>query len=142
MEAEATAEIHRTLNSFLHAVESMDLDRIAAFFEEDAQMFSPMPAYAKRLDGRSAILEQFGSIINFIKSQNLPGGLKLEVEDVVVRDFGPVALVTFHLRQPGPVHRRSFVMRRGPAGWRIAHIHASIASAAESMVAPARATRD
>src|SRR5713101_4996471 len=109
METETTAEIRRTLNDFLRAVESMDLDRIGTFFEEDAQMFSPMPVYAKRLDGRSAILEQFQSIIGFIKAQNLPSGLKLEIEDVVVRDFGLVALVTFHLRQPGPVHRRSFM---------------------------------
>jgi hypothetical protein len=37
-------------------------------------------------------------------------------------------LITFHLRLPGPLHRRSFVITKGASGWRIAHIHASIAS--------------
>ena len=123
---EADTEIRETLERFLRSVESLDTARVREFFEDDAQMFSPMPAYPKRLDGRDAVLSQFKAIFELVKQA--PAPLKIELEDVHIRRFGDLALVTFHLRQPGPVHRRSFLMRKGSAGWRIAHIHASIAA--------------
>jgi ketosteroid isomerase-like protein len=121
-----TDEIRETLQRFLVAVESLDLGRVSEFFEEDAQMFSPMPAFPKRLDGRAAVLSQFKAIFELVKQQ--PAPLKLELDDIDVRRFGDLALMTFHLRQAGPTHRRTFVMRKAPSGWRIAHIHASIAA--------------
>ncbi|MGH7863497.1 MAG: nuclear transport factor 2 family protein [Candidatus Binataceae bacterium] len=123
--AALAAEVRDTLDRFLRAVESFDVERIAAFFEGDAQMFSPMAAYPRRLDGKAAIIEQFKTIIESIRQAPQP--IKLEIADLVVRDLaGSAALLTFHLAQPGPVHRRTFVMRRGDTGWRIAHIHASV----------------
>lgn len=127
MADDPTIEVRQTLDNFTHAVESLELGRIGEFFEPDVQMFSPMASYPRRLDGRDAVLAQFADIIKLIKAQ-VPGGLKLEPYDVDARLFGDTALVTFHLRQPGPQHRRTFVMRKGSGRWRIAHIHASIAS--------------
>jgi ketosteroid isomerase-like protein len=126
--SQTTDEALHTLNQFLEAVMSQKLDRITPFFNEDAQMFSPMGTYAARLDGRDAIGKQFASILEFVKGQ--PGGnLKIEPQDIDARELAPnAALITFHLRLPGPLHRRSFVMTKGASGWRIAHIHASIAS--------------
>ena len=60
--ADANTDVRETLDRFFRAVESRELDRIAPFFEEDAQMFSPLGTYAARLDGRAAIMEQFGAI--------------------------------------------------------------------------------
>jgi hypothetical protein len=37
--AEDSAQVRETLDGFFRAVESRELDRIAPFFEEDAQMF-------------------------------------------------------------------------------------------------------
>ena len=126
--SQVTNEALDTLNQFLAAVMSQNHERIMAFFNDDAQMFSPLGTYAARLDGRAAIGKQFESIMEAIKSQP-GGGLKIEPQDIEARELAPnVALVTFHLRLPGPLHRRSFVMTRGAGGWRIAHIHASIAS--------------
>jgi ketosteroid isomerase-like protein len=126
--SEVTEQALATLNQFLEAVMSQKHDRIMAFFNEDAQMFSPLGTYAARLDGRGAIGKQFESIMEAIKGQ--PGGtLKIEPQDLDARELGPnAALLTFHLRLPGPLHRRSFVMTKTASGWRIAHIHASIAS--------------
>ena len=122
----ANSTVNQMLKEFLEAVESLELSRIEPFFEEDAQMFSPLGAYPARLNGRGAIMAQFKAIAEFAKS--MPGPLKIEPQDLIVREFGDIALVTFHLALQGPLHRRTFILRRGSGGWRIAHIHASTAS--------------
>lgn len=126
--SQVTNEALATLNQFLEAVMSQNHERIMAFFNDDAQMFSPLGTYDARLDGKGAIGKQFQSILEFVKSQP-GGGLKIEPQDIDARELAPnVALITFHLRLPGPLHRRSFVMTKSGGGWRIAHIHASIAA--------------
>jgi ketosteroid isomerase-like protein len=124
--AESSADVRATMNDFLRAVESLEPARIAPFFEEDAQMFSPLGTYAARLDGRPAIMAQFKAIVEFART--MPSPLKIEPKELVVREFGDVALATFHLVMPGPLHRRTFVLHRSAGRWRIAHIHASVAS--------------
>jgi len=126
--SQATNEARETLQQFFNAVMSQKLESIMGFFAEDAQMFSPMGTFPSRLDGRAAIGKQFGAILEAVKAQ-AGGTLKLEPQDIDVRELGTdAALITFHLKMPGPLHRRSFVMTRNSGGWRIAHIHASIAS--------------
>jgi uncharacterized protein (TIGR02246 family) len=125
--AEGNSEVRETLDGFFRAVESRDLDRITPYFEEDAQMFSPLGTYPARLDGHAAIMEQFKAISEALKQ--MPTPIRLDAQELVVREFGDIALVTFHLKLPGPLHRRSFILRKRDGRWRIAHIHASIASA-------------
>jgi ketosteroid isomerase-like protein len=126
--AQLKDEVRDTLNHFMDAVMSRNLERIMAFFNENAQMFSPLGTFPARLDGRVAIGKQFEVILEAFKNQ-AGESVKLEPKDIDVRELAPdAALITFHLQLPGPLHRRSFVMTRGTGGWRIAHIHASIAS--------------
>ncbi len=122
------ASVAETLNSFFRSVESLNMDDVATYFEDDAQMFPPLGAFPSRLDGRAAIMPMFKAIADIAKNQPTP--LKIEPSDLSIREFGDVALITFHLKLPGgaPLHRRTFVMRRGSNGWRVAHIHASHAS--------------
>ena len=89
-------------------------------------MFSPLGTYPARLDGRAAIMEQFKAISEALKQ--MPTPIRIDPQEMVVREFGDIALVTFHLKLPGPLHRRSFILRKRDGRWRIAHIHASIAS--------------
>ena len=124
----ANADVRETLDRFFRAVESRAPDRIAPFFEEDAQMFSPLGTYPARLDGRAAIMEQFKAISEALKQ--MPTPIRIDPQELIVREFGDIALVTFHLKLPGPLHRRSFILRNRDGHWRIAHIHASIASPA------------
>jgi ketosteroid isomerase-like protein len=127
MAAATNTSIAETLNGFFRSVESLNLDNVATFFEDDAQMFTPLGAMPSRLDGRAAIITFFKAIADLAKQQ--PAPLKIEPQDLNIRELGDVALITFHLQlNAGPLHRRTFVMRRGTSGWRIAHIHASIAS--------------
>ena len=124
---DANTDIRETLNDFFRAVEAMDLDRVAPFFDEDAQMFSPLGTYPARLDGRAAILAQFKAIADTIKQ--MPAPLKIDPQHRAVREFGDLALVTFHLNLPGgPLHRRSFLLHKTANGWQIVHIHASAAT--------------
>jgi ketosteroid isomerase-like protein len=126
--SQATDEALKTFHDFLTAVMAQKLDDIMAFFHEDAQMFSPLGAFPARLDGRGAIGKQFETIIQTLKAQP-GGGIKLDPQDMVIRELAPNAvLFSFHLRLPGPLHRRSILLMKGVSGWRIAHIHASIAS--------------
>jgi len=125
--AATNTTVAETLNGFFRSVESLNLDNVASFFEDDAQMFTPLGAMPSRLDSRAAIINFFKAIADIAKNQAAP--LKIEPQDLNIRELGDVALITFHLKLPaGPLHRRTFVMRRGASGWRIAHIHASIAS--------------
>jgi ketosteroid isomerase-like protein len=123
---QGNSDVRETLDWFLRAVESRDLDRITPYFEEDAQMISPLGTYPARLDDRAAIMEQFKAISEAMKQ--MPTPIRLDPQELVVREFGDIALVTFHLKLPGPLHRRSFILRKRDGRWRIAHIHASIAS--------------
>jgi ketosteroid isomerase-like protein len=128
--SEATDQALHTLNEFLTAVMAQNHRNIMAFFHEDAQMFSPLGAFPARLDGRGAIGKQFETILQTLMAQP-GGGIKLDPQDMVIRELAPNAvLFTFHLRLPGPLHRRSILLTKGASGWRIAHIHASIASPA------------
>jgi ketosteroid isomerase-like protein len=124
---DASADVRETLDRFFRAVESRELDRIAPFFEEAAQMFSPLGTYPARLDGRVAVMEQFKAISEALKQ--MPTPIRIDPQELVVREFGDIALATFHLKLPGPLHRRSFILRKLDGQWHIAHIHASIASA-------------
>jgi ketosteroid isomerase-like protein len=126
--AQGNSDVRETLDGFFRAVESRDLDRITPYFEEDAQMFSPLGTYPARLDGRAAIMEQFRAISEALKQ--MPTLIRIDPQEMVVREFGDIALVTFHLKLPGPLHRRSFILRKRDGPWHIAHIHASIASPA------------
>jgi len=119
--------VRETLDGFFRAVESRELERITPYFEEDAQMFSPLGTYPARLDGRAAVMEQFKAIAEALKQ--MPTPIRIDPQELVVREFGDIVLVTFHLKLPGPLHRRSFILRKREGRWRIAHIHASIASA-------------
>ena len=126
--SQTTDQALHTLNEFLAAVMSQKLESIMAFFNDDAQMFSPLGAFPARLDGSGAIRKQFEVILEAFKA---PGGasIKLEPQDLVTRELAANAvLFTFHLRLQGPLHRRSILLMQGANGWRIAHIHASIAS--------------
>src|SRR5580704_7027624 len=97
--AEGNDDVRETLDRFFRAVESREPNRMAPF---------------------KAIGEAL---------KQMPTPIRIDPQEMVVREFGEIALVTFHLKLPGPLHRRSFILRKRDGHWHIAHIHASIASA-------------
>ena len=127
--SQASNEALETLQQFFNAVMSQKLESIMGFFTEDAQMFSPLGTFPARLDGRGAIQKQFEAILQLFKAPGGTGLVKIEPHDMHARELSPNAVMfTFHLRLPGPLHRRSILLTKNGNAWRIAHIHASIAS--------------
>jgi ketosteroid isomerase-like protein len=126
--SQAVDDAVETLKRFLSAVASQNHAHLMTFLDEDAQMFSPLGSHPARLDGRAAIGEQFEAMMERIKSQPA-GSIDLDPQDLSARELAPdVVLITFHLRLPGPLQRRSCIMTRDAGEWSIAHIHASFAS--------------
>jgi ketosteroid isomerase-like protein len=57
------------------------------------------------------------------KTRTGPSYLNILPEDLLVQDYGDVAIVTFHLRKT--TWRRTAVMRNVGGAWRVVHMHAS-----------------
>lgn len=103
----------------MRALNDVDADRITSFFADDATAFFPT-VKAERLDGREAIAAVFRdyAAANPKKTNIVP-------EDLLVTQEGDLAVVTFNVRNPSAVSRRTFVWRRQAGTWRIVHLHAS-----------------
>lgn len=111
--------------AFLESFVAMDAPRFDAFFSEDATMFFPDGPFPKeRVAGKSAIVAAFGNLFDMARSRGV-ARLSIQPMDLQVQDLGDFAIATFHLRGNGNLGRRSILMRREPAGWRIVHFHAS-----------------
>jgi ketosteroid isomerase-like protein len=111
--------------AFLEAFDSVDTDRFNAFFAEDATMFFPNGPFPQaRVNGKAAITEAFGSLFSRARERGV-ARLGLRPLDVQIQNLGDFAVASFHLRGNGNIGRRSIVLRREAAGWRIVHFHAS-----------------
>lgn len=122
-----------TVQAFVTAMENGDSDALAETFAPDATLFMPFPEVPSRYEGREAIRTVFEGFFAGMRSSGPPPYMKLQPVDLLVSDLGDVAVITFHLgRRPDPgatsastLSRRTFVVRRTEAGWRIQHLHAS-----------------
>ena len=126
--AAETDEVRATLTRFLTAFENLDWATFRAAFADDASVFFPVPEPPARFDGRAAVEARFHEVFAAIRAGN-PGGPpfhRLVPEELRVDLLGSdAAIATFHLRNGERTARRTIVLRRTTAGWRIAHLHAS-----------------
>jgi ketosteroid isomerase-like protein len=115
----------QAVTAFLEAFDSVDTDRFNAFFADDATMFFPSGPFPQaRVEGKAAITAAFGQLFSRARERGV-ARLGLRPLDVQVQTHGDFAVASFHLRGNGNIGRRSIVMRRDAAGWRIVHFHAS-----------------
>ena len=118
-----------TLSRFLAAFNALDWQTFQDCLAEDVSLFNPdIPEVASlhRLDGRAAVENSFRKV--FAASPNAPGavGPHIVPERTRVQQFGDTAVATFEFQRHGASFgRRSIVLNRGAAGWKIVHIHAS-----------------
>lgn len=111
-----------TIDAFITALDQGD-PQIAQLFTADATVFFPMNDRPLRANGREEIAAAFGSLFampGYQKGRGLPKPEELRVERV-----GEVALVTFQTTNPNVTSRRTFVLQRDGARWRIVHLHGS-----------------
>ena len=116
-------DIKETLQGFLGAFSALDLEGMMGYWSEGASVFFPVNHHPTRVDGRSAVSEVFSQVLGRIRGAGLTG-ISLDAEDIKIRDYGDVALATFHVRDD-ELSRRTLVLRRAGDGWVIDHLHAS-----------------
>jgi ketosteroid isomerase-like protein len=136
MSKEKQIEIERTLASFIHDFNNLDMEKLSTYFSNDATTFPRVVMSSKssrditlsdylRQEGAGPdmIMENFASQL---KAQiSGPPYMRLEPKDVVIQVFDEVAIVTFHLLSEVRLSRRTFVFIREDNVWKIIHIHAS-----------------
>jgi len=120
-------ELNAAIEGFLVAFRNLDWEPFRASFAEDATVFFPQTAgVVERADGKGQIEEVFSRVFERARAQKAePPYLHIEPSDVRIQSFGNVAIVTFHLDDPGVFGRRSVVFENREGQWLIVHLHAS-----------------
>ena len=125
-ESSGEAEVRRTLADFIQAFDNLEWDRFHAFFLDDATVFYPR-AIPDRANGRAELEKNFRQVFEQIRAGRSHGPyMDLQPRGLTLQMAGEVAIATFHLDdRPGFVNRRTVVLKKTAAGWKILHLHAS-----------------
>lgn len=116
-----------TVQTFIRANETANLELIVGTFDEAATVFFP-GGQAQRANGTGEIREGFAGLF-----KQRTGAITITPRDVHIQTFGDLAIVTAHLsdlptapvREPTTFSRRTFVLRPVGDRWLIVHLHAS-----------------
>ena len=123
-------EVEQVINDFLVPFSNRDVERFIEYFAEDATFFFP-PGGAGfpsgRIRGKAVIAREFEAAYERFGAGR---GARTAIRplDLVTQYFGDSAVVTFHLGTDSERSRRTFVLQRIDARWRIVHVHASLHS--------------
>jgi ketosteroid isomerase-like protein len=124
--ASAESEVRGALAKFVSAFDNLDWESFRLAFDDDATVFYPR-GFPERANGRTEFEKTFKVVFEQIRSRKTaapyidiqPKGMKLQM-------FGDFAIATFHLDdRAGFLNRRTIVMTKTTAGWKIVHLHAS-----------------
>jgi ketosteroid isomerase-like protein len=124
----ATDEVERTVTAFLQLFANRNVQGFIDYFVEDATFFMPSSATGAspiRFEGKASIAREFESLYQRVGLQGQTAGRTINPQNLLVQRYGDVAVVTFHLGTEAARGRRTLVMLRTAAGWKIAHVHAS-----------------
>lgn len=119
--------IMETVQTFIRANETANLDLIVGTFDDAATVFFPS-GQAQRANGKAEIREAFARLF-----RPRTGPITITPRDVNIQLFDAAAVVTAHLgdlpampiREPITFARRTFVLRQVSDRWLIVHLHAS-----------------
>jgi ketosteroid isomerase-like protein len=127
--ADSTAEVRAAVDTFVHAFEALDWPAFRACFAEGATVFHPAPPHVLRTDSPESFERAWAAVFERIRrnsGRTAPPYFTLSPKDVKVQLLAEkVALVTFHLTDGETLGRRTVVLQKLEAGWKIVHIHAS-----------------
>ena len=124
------AEVEPVIASFLVPFSNRDVAGFIGFFADDATLFMPPTAKGAsigRVEGRPNIAREFEAMYARQAAPAPSSAALIKPQDLRVQLFGDTAVVTFHLGTDAARGRRTFVLRRTGAGWKIIHLHASTA---------------
>jgi ketosteroid isomerase-like protein len=119
-------EVRAALTEFIHAFENLDWDSFRAAFDDDATVFYPR-AFPERASGRAEFEKTFKIVFEQIRAGKMAlPYMHIEPRALAIQMFGDTAIATFHLSdRAGFVNRRTLVLHKTTAGWKIVHLHAS-----------------
>jgi len=110
---------------FLGAFNRRDWDAFRVTLADDVTAMLDSPDHPERLDGRAAVEEFFHRIFPPAGSQPRQPSRPVLPDKLLVQDLGDAVIISFHIRFPDAIARRTLVLRRTTLGWRVAHIHGS-----------------
>ena len=91
-----------TVQTFVQAIETADLQLISSTFDQDATAFMPgggLNAQPERRTGKTQIAESFGALFARVRAQGTgPRYSTITPRDVMTQIYGDIAIVTLHLR--------------------------------------------
>ena len=123
---EAQSEVRATLAKFVRAFDDLDWETFRLSFSNDATVFYPR-AFPQRATGRKAFEETFKRVFDQIRGDKTkPPYMDIQPRNLAIQMFGDVAVATFDLDdRPAMLNRRTIVLYKRQAEWKIVHIHAS-----------------
>lgn len=111
--------------TFMSALNRRDWEAFRGTFAPDITVIFDRPGPPQRQQGRVAVEAVFQNIFPKPGSPPAPLPPALVPEGVAVQLFRDIAIVSFHLRRPDQLGRRTLVFHRGFGGWKVVHIHGS-----------------
>jgi ketosteroid isomerase-like protein len=122
----AQSEVQDALANFVQAFDNLDWERFRLAFSDDATVFYPR-GFPERANGRAEFEKRFKVVFDQIRGGKTTAPyMDIQPKDMNVQLFGNIAIATFHLDdRAGFVNRRTIVLNKTKAGWKIVHLHAS-----------------
>ena len=121
-------EVRQFLTSFVRAFDDLDWAKFRRCFEDDASVFYP-ELFPRRVEGAANVHQSWQTVFANIKANSGKSQapyMEVKPADIRVQLLSDIAVVTFHLEHGGTaVGRRTLVLRKSGAQWRIVHLHAS-----------------
>ena len=120
-------DIERVIRDFLIAFGNRDYAVFVPYFSEDATVFFPPSTAAPlgRVQGRLEIERTFKTIFDAYPPRSNRPPTPIAPQDLLIQEFEGHAVVTFLLGSETARQRRTLVLRRVGAEWKIVHLHGS-----------------
>lgn len=114
-------------DTFLNAFRNLEWDRFTEYFAEDATVFFPPSAKQPyRANNKTEILKIFKVVFENARHRRTKAPyIDIDPKDIKVQVLGQAAIVSFTLRDPDMLSRRSFVWVKRNDTWTILHLHGS-----------------
>jgi ketosteroid isomerase-like protein len=122
----AESEVRDALAKVVYAFDNLDWEGFRWAFDDNATVFYPR-AFPERASGREEFEKTFKVVFQQIRGRKTSAPyMDIRPKDVRIQIFGDIAIVTFHLDdRTGFLNRRTVVLHKATAGWKIVHLHAS-----------------
>jgi len=119
-------EVRAALAKFIRAFDNLDWEGFRLAFDDSATVFYPR-AFPERATGRAEFEKTFKTVFEQIRAgRSAAPYMDIQPKDMDIQIFGDIAIATFHLDdRPAFLNRRTIVLNKTAAGWKIVHLHAS-----------------